>query len=129
MESTWRRARRRSGTTRSGSPRAGPHPAAPGRRAVARRPGRVACFSPFHFHRIFAAYVQETVSAHVRRLRIERAAWRLCHTQESVTDVALDAGYETPGAFTKAFTQVLGENPPASGRGRQQACCRRRDWS
>ncbi len=65
----------------------------------------VACFSPFHFHRVFAAHVGETVSAHVRRLRLELAAHRLCHTERSVTDIALSAGYETPSAFNKAFAR------------------------
>ena len=34
----------------------------------------VACFSPYHFHRIFRALVGESVMEHVRRLRLERAA-------------------------------------------------------
>lgn len=71
----------------------------------------IACFSPFHFHRIFAAYIGEPVSAHVRRLRLELAAHRLCHTGQSVTDIALSAGYETPGAFNKAFKRQFGASP------------------
>ena len=35
---------------------------------------RVACFSPFHFHRIFAAFTGEPLAAFIRRLRLERAA-------------------------------------------------------
>lgn len=38
---------------------------------------RVACFSSFHFHRIFAAMTGETIADHVRRLRLERAAIEL----------------------------------------------------
>jgi AraC family transcriptional regulator len=71
----------------------------------------LACFSPFHFHRIFAAYVGEPVSAHVRRLRLELAAHRLCHTRQSITDIALSAGYETPGAFNKAFKRHFRVSP------------------
>lgn len=71
----------------------------------------VACFSPFHFHRVFAAHVGETVSEHVRRLRLELAAHRLCHTERSVTDIALSAGYETPSAFTKAFARHFNLSP------------------
>ena len=72
---------------------------------------RVACYSPFHFHRIFQAYAGETLNAYVRRLRLERAAHQLCHSRREVTDIALDAGYETPSAFTKAFTQHFGRSP------------------
>lgn len=71
----------------------------------------IACFSPFHFHRIFAAHVGETVSEHVRRLRLELAAHRLCHTGRSVTDLAMAAGYDTPSAFTKAFTRHFRRSP------------------
>ena len=66
---------------------------------------RVACFSPFHFHRWFAAMVGEPLSRHVRRLRLERAAQQLCQSELAVTDIALAAGYETPSAFNKAFRQ------------------------
>ncbi len=70
-----------------------------------------ACFSPFHFHRIFSAYVNETLNGYVRRLRLESAAARLCHSHGSITEIALSAGYETPGAFSKAFKQHFGMNP------------------
>jgi AraC family transcriptional regulator len=71
----------------------------------------VACISPFHFHRIFAAHVGETVGRFVRRTRLETAAQRLLHTRREVTEVALDAGYETPGAFTGAFKRHFGCSP------------------
>ncbi len=74
---------------------------------------RVACFSPFHFHRIFAACVGESVSAHIRRVRLERAAHRLRHTRRRITDIALDAAYETPAAFNKAFRQYFKTTPSA----------------
>lgn len=71
----------------------------------------VACFSPFHFHRLFQAHVGETLSGYVRRVRLERAALRLSHTEEPVTSIALSAGYETPAAFAKAFRQHFGKTP------------------
>lgn len=52
----------------------------------------VAQFSPFHFHRIFCGMVGESVKEHVRRLRLERAAHRLRHGGQPVTEIALDAG-------------------------------------
>ncbi|NCC62691.1 MAG: AraC family transcriptional regulator, partial [Verrucomicrobiae bacterium] len=71
----------------------------------------VACFSPYHFHRIFAAYVGEPLSTFVRRIRLEKAAHYLCHSRQSVIDIALAAGYESHAAFTKAFTKHFGESP------------------
>ncbi len=72
---------------------------------------KVACFSPFHFQRLFYAYVGETLSSYVRRVRLEKAAIKLIHTDAPVTSIALDAGYETPAAFTKAFGQHFGKTP------------------
>ena len=62
---------------------------------------QVACFSSFHFHRIFAAMTGETIADHVRRLRLERAAMELRSGAKQVIQVALDAGYEAHAAFTR----------------------------
>lgn len=71
----------------------------------------VAHFSPFHFHRIFRGMVGESVAEHVRRLRIERAAFHLKVGEKSVTHIALDAGYETHEAFTRAFRSRFDQSP------------------
>jgi len=44
----------------------------------------VACFSPFHFHRIFGAMMGETLNQFIQRLRIERAANQLVGNTEQV---------------------------------------------
>ncbi len=71
----------------------------------------VACFSPFHFHRVFRGMVGESVAQHVRRLRLERAAMHLKHGERPITAVALDAGYETHESFTRAFRAAFGCPP------------------
>ena len=77
---------------------------------------RVACFSSFHFHRVFAAMTGETIADHVRRLRLERAALELRSGAKSVIQVALDAGYEAQAAFTRAFKTAHGISPAAFRR-------------
>ncbi|GFK94043.1 Transposon Tn10 TetD protein [Fundidesulfovibrio magnetotacticus] len=72
---------------------------------------RVAGFSPFHFHRIFLGMTGETIGAHIRRLRLTRAAIRLEFSGMSVTEAALEAGYEAPEAFSRAFRTQYGESP------------------
>ncbi|HEY3762314.1 MAG TPA: GyrI-like domain-containing protein [Verrucomicrobiae bacterium] len=72
---------------------------------------RIACFSSFHFHRIFAAMTGETLADHVRRLRLERAATELTSDAKQVIQVALDAGYEAHEAFTRAFKTAYGVAP------------------
>ena len=72
---------------------------------------RVACFSSFHFHRVFAAMTGETIADHVRRLRLERAAMELRSGAKQVIQLALDAGYEAHAAFTRAFKAAYGVSP------------------
>ncbi|USN98864.1 MAG: AraC family transcriptional regulator [Phycisphaeraceae bacterium] len=74
---------------------------------------RIAHFSPFHFHRVFRGMVGEPVAAHVRRLRLERAAQSLKHTGRPIIEIALAAGYESHEAFTRAFGAVFGASPSA----------------
>jgi AraC family transcriptional regulator len=68
-------------------------------------------FSPFHFHRIFRGLVGESVKEHVRRLRLERAAHRLRHGGQPITEIALDAGYQTLESFTRAFQRMFKQSP------------------
>ncbi len=65
---------------------------------------RAACFSPFHFHRVFSAVTGETLARFILRLRLERAAWHLaCAPERSVTEIALDTGFSSSAAFARAF--------------------------
>jgi len=72
---------------------------------------KVACYSIFHFHRVFQAIVGETIHRYVKRLRMLRAAGKLRYTEQPVTEIALDTSYDTPSAFTKAFKQFMGASP------------------
>jgi AraC family transcriptional regulator len=75
---------------------------------------RVACFSPFHFHRIFTACVGETLYQFILRLRLERAANQLAQNPgKSVTAVALDCGFGSSAAFARAFRAAFGTSASA----------------
>jgi len=73
----------------------------------------IAHFSPFHFHRIYRGITGETVAATVRRLRLARAAQLLAAGGESVTQVAMSVGYDSPQAFSRAFREFAGIAPRA----------------
>ncbi|MCK4608251.1 MAG: helix-turn-helix transcriptional regulator [Gammaproteobacteria bacterium] len=66
---------------------------------------KIACFSSYHFHRIFTGMVGESVKSYIRRLRLERAARQLLSSSSklSVTEIAFSAGYQTSESFSKAF--------------------------
>jgi len=71
----------------------------------------VACFSPFHFHRIFRGMVGESVKEYIRRLQVERAAQELRHSNRSIQDISMNAGYENQGSFTRIFSTIFGISP------------------
>lgn len=75
------------------------------------RLSRVAHFSKFHFHRQFSLYVGINVSAYVRLLRLKRASQQLVFSNKRVVDIALDAGFESPEAFARAFRQAFAQSP------------------
>lgn len=70
-----------------------------------------ACYSRFHFSRLFMSMVGEPPIAMLRRLRLERAADRLSRANESILEVALDAGFASAEAFTRAFDKEFGVPP------------------
>jgi len=64
----------------------------------------IACFSPFHFHRIFSALVGETFTEFVTRVRLERSLTLLLHNPEiNLTQVALRCGFGSSSNFTRVF--------------------------
>jgi AraC family transcriptional regulator len=75
---------------------------------------RIANFSKFHFHRQFAAYVGVPVARYVQLIRLRQAGRRLASREPcTVLDAALDAGFDSPEAFSRAFKRVFGTAPSA----------------
>jgi AraC family transcriptional regulator len=72
---------------------------------------RVACFSEFHFHRIFGAVSGETLSSFTNRLRLEKAARLLRYSRQSLTDIALSCGFSSSATFSRAFRSGYGTSP------------------
>lgn len=73
-----------------------------------------ACFSPFHFHRVFKLLVGETLNHFVKRLRLERALYLMSHAPgRSLTDVALSCGFSSSSDFSRSFKQHYGLAPRA----------------
>lgn len=73
---------------------------------------QVSGFSTFHFHRIFQAFMNESLGSYVKRLRVEKAAILLSNYKDrSVTDIAFDVGYWSSQAFDRAFRDRFKMNP------------------
>ena len=61
--------------------------------------------------RIVAAAAGESTARFRRRLLLERAAFRLRTCDTSVLDAAIEAGYSSNEAFTRAFQRAYGVSP------------------
>jgi len=70
----------------------------------------IANFSRYHFHRLFAAWMGETLGDYVRRRRLEVAAHKLA-AGGAVLDVALSTGFGSGEAFARAFKARFGSTP------------------
>lgn len=75
---------------------------------------RGAFASPYHFSRQFNRGTGESPVALRRRVMLERAAWQLARG-ETVTEVALVAGYDSLEGFSRAYSRAFG-HPPSSTR-------------
>jgi AraC family transcriptional regulator len=72
----------------------------------------IAGFSPFHFHRQFAAYTGVGVGRLVQLLRLRRASMQLVfNPRASITDIAYDAGFANAESFSRAFKKETGQSP------------------
>ena len=79
---------------------------------------KVAGLSAFHFQRLFFEHHGESVSEYVRRRRLEKGARMLLDDRNrSVLDVALETGFETHSAFSRAFKSHFGQSPTAFRNG------------
>jgi AraC-like DNA-binding protein len=73
-------------------------------------------FSRYHFDRMIRSVAGEPPSAFRRRILLERAAYRMITTTAPL-DIAVEAGYGSHEAFTRAFTKAY-DAPPAAWRRR-----------
>ena len=71
----------------------------------------VAAYSKFHFLRQFAALFGVGAHEFVQLVRLRRAAHELAYRERPVIEVALDARYESPEAFARAFKKTFGQTP------------------
>jgi len=61
--------------------------------------------SPRQLTRLFATLLNEPPASYVERVRLERAAGLLAHTQTPIKQIAMDLGYPDVPTFTRAFAR------------------------
>jgi AraC family transcriptional regulator len=70
----------------------------------------VAGFSKYHFHRIFKSITGENLSDYIRRVRLSSTTLKL-KTNQKITHIAMNSGYETNASFSRAFKKHFGMTP------------------
>jgi AraC family transcriptional regulator len=71
----------------------------------------VAAFSKYHFHRQFSELFGFGVYRYLQLVRLRRASYRLAFRGSRIIDIALESGYESHEAFSRAFKKTLGQTP------------------
>lgn len=66
-----------------------------------------------HFERVIVAVAGESPTRFRARALLERAAYRMITTDVRLLDLAVDAGFSSHEAFTRAFTREYGAAPSA----------------
>jgi AraC family transcriptional regulator len=72
---------------------------------------QMACCSTYHFQRMFSFITNVPLSEYIRRRRLTMAAFELQNTETKIIDLAFKYGYESPEAFSRAFSKLHGLTP------------------
>jgi AraC family transcriptional regulator len=72
---------------------------------------REAAMSPYHFLRTFRSVVGMTPHQFVLRTRLHRAAVRLRRSNEPISAIAFDAGFNDLSTFNRRFRRVMAASP------------------
>ena len=83
--------------------------------------GEEAGLSRSVLHERFVHLIGQPPMQYLAQWRMQVAAGRLSDTNATVLEVALDVGYESEAAFSRAFKRIVGEAPGAWRRGKREA--------
>jgi len=75
-------------------------------------------YSYYHLNRQFVAVLGESVGSHIKKRRLADAAKKLIYTDRKVIDIAMDNGFESSEAFSRAFKLVYKVSPLSYRRNR-----------
>ncbi|MEW9552886.1 helix-turn-helix domain-containing protein [Nonomuraea sp. NPDC050783] len=72
---------------------------------------QTACFSPFHFLRVFRGITATTPARFLAALRIAEAKRLLAATNLDITTICMQVGYTSLGTFSHQFARHVGVSP------------------
>jgi transcriptional regulator GlxA family with amidase domain len=71
----------------------------------------LASISPDYFTKLFIRLIGQSPKQYLLAKRLASAAYCLTHSQESITQIALDSGFDYLPNFHRAFKQQTGLSP------------------
>jgi AraC-like DNA-binding protein len=71
----------------------------------------IALLSPYYFSRVFRRFTGLPPCEFLSALRLQAAKRLLLTTQRSVTEICFDVGYNSLGAFSTRFAELVGVSP------------------
>ncbi|MGC6174391.1 effector binding domain-containing protein [Lacrimispora sp. 38-1] len=72
---------------------------------------RAAGYSYYHLNRQFVSLLGETIGSYIKKRRLADGAKRLLYTDERIIDIAVDSGFESSEAFSRAFKSIYRVSP------------------
>lgn len=83
---------------------------------------KAAGYSYYHLNRQFFALLGERIGSYIKKRRLANAAKRLLYTEERIIDIAVDSGFESSEAFSRAFKAIYQVSPQIYRMNRLDAC-------
>lgn len=82
-----------------------------GEKLTVERIAKIACLSPYHFHRTFGLAFGETPMARLQNRRLRESRQLLAETDRPVTEISLQVGFDSLGSFSWLFRKRFGLSP------------------
>lgn len=72
---------------------------------------REAGYSYYHLNRLFTSILGESVGSYIKKRRLADGAKKLLYTNKRVIDIAIENGFESSEAFSRAFKSMYRTSP------------------
>ncbi len=79
---------------------------------------KAAGYSYYHLNRQFAAILGESIGSYVKKRRLADASQKLLYTERKIIDIAMENGFDSSEAFSRAFKAIYQVSPQTYRRNR-----------
>lgn len=82
---------------------------------------KAAGYSYYHLNRQFTAILGESVGSYIKKRRLANGAKKLLYTNQKIIDIAMENGFESSEAFSRAFKSIYKASPQVYRQNRLDA--------